>query len=113
MPVRVFTHPLRLDGTGSVTTVEQWTDMQAQQLGVAAVATVLGERELAPDFGMPDPIAAGLETEAVAAAVDTADPDLVLESVTITGPVNNRQIGMLSVGWKPDADDDGGDDGWM
>lgn len=54
--MRVLAHPFRLDGSGAFATVTQGSAAQAQQIGVAVVSTTLGGRDLAPDFGIFDPV---------------------------------------------------------
>lgn len=106
MAFRVFSHPFRLDGSGAVATVEQWSERQAQEVGLAVVATVVGERPLAPLFGISDPIIAGVEYEQVAAAVDLCEPDLQLVDATIDGPTDSRQVVALTVAWRTDDEED-------
>ena len=106
MAFRVFAHPFKLDADGAVATVEQWSANQAQQVGVAIVSTRIGERPLAPLFGITDPIIAGVEYDQIAAAVDLCEPDLELVDATIDGPTNSRQVVALTVAWRTDTNQD-------
>lgn len=106
MAFRVFSHPFRLDGSGAVATVEQWSLQQAQEVGAAIVATTIGERVLAPVFGITDPVIAGVEYDQVAAAVDLCEPDLQLLSATFDGPTDSRQVVTLTVAWRTDDQED-------
>jgi hypothetical protein len=107
MALRVFSHPFRLDGNGAVATVEQWSDQQAQQVGLAICATTIGERPLAPLFGISDPVGAGVEYDALAAAVDVCEPDLLLVGADIDGPdTDGRQTVTVTVAWRTDDTED-------
>ena len=107
MALRVFAHPLRLDGSGNIATVEQWSDQQAQQVGLAIAATTIGERPLAALFGITDPIGtAGVEYDALAAAVDVCEPDLELVDATFGGPTDGRQAITMTVAWRTDDEQD-------
>lgn len=98
MAVRVFAHPLRLDGDGQIATVEQGSNDQAQQLAIGIVSTFLGERLLAPDFGIFDPVAVGTSTAEVTAAVDLCEPDLTVLGVEVT-QTGGRQAVDVTVAW--------------
>jgi len=102
--MRVFAHPLRLDGDGAFTTVEQGSDRQAQQLAIGIVSTFLGERPLAPDFGIFDPVAVGVSRAEVVAAIDLAEPDLTVVDVTVADTQDLTQRVAVTVAW-----DDGED----
>jgi hypothetical protein len=96
--MRVLAHPLRLDGSGSIATIDQGSTMQAAQLAQAVVSTVTGERELAPDFGIPDPTGVGVSAETLLAAMAVCEPDLTLVEVEIAGA--EQQDVTLTVAWE-------------
>ncbi|MEZ5119655.1 MAG: hypothetical protein R2686_07105 [Candidatus Nanopelagicales bacterium] len=97
--MRVFAHPLRLDDNGAFATVEQHSLTQAQHLAVGIVSTFVGERPLAPDFGIFDPVAVGTTEAEINAAVDLCEPDLTVLGVDIAGPTDARQSVTVTVGW--------------
>lgn len=93
--MRVFAHPLRIDAGGSFATVEQGGTAQAGQLAKAVVATFVGERPLAPDFGIPDPTGKGVGADSIIAAMGICEPDLEVVGAEIDGccdvlPVKQR-----------------------
>ena len=96
--MRVLAHPFRLDGSGSFATVPQGSPAQAQQVAVAVVSTILGERDLAPDFGIFDPVAVGLSSAEVVAAMAICEPDLTVTGVDIS-QLGDRQSVSVSVVW--------------
>ena len=102
--MNVLAHPFRLDGNGSFAVVEQGSVAQAQQLAVAIHATFVGERELAPDFGVVDPVGTGITDGEVRAAVALGEPDLTVLDVTITGPTDARQQVAVTVAWAEEED---------
>lgn len=96
--MRVLAHPFRLDGSGAVATVEQGSLIHAAQLAQAVVATVVGERELAPDFGIPDPTGRGVSVEGIVAAIGICEPDLTVVSVEVDG--GEQQDVSITVAWE-------------
>lgn len=98
--MRVFAHPLRLDGSGSIATVEQWSVAEAAQCALAVVATVVGERPMAPQFGIPDPAGVGVDADTLSASIGISEPDLVVTEVDIIGPgADGRQTVTMQVAW--------------
>lgn len=96
--MRVFAHPLRIDNDGAFATVEQGSVRQAQQLAIGIVSTTIGERPLAPDFGIFDPVAVGTSRAEIIAAVDLCEPDLRVVDVAITQD-EGRQDVAVTVAW--------------
>ena len=101
--MRVFAHPLRLDGDGHIATVEQGSAVHAQQLTIAIVSTHLGERALAPDFGIFDPVAVGTSRAEIVAAVDLCEPDLMVTGVEFS-QTEGRQAVSVTVAWDEGED---------
>ena len=101
--MRVFSHPLRLDGDGQMATVEQGSDRHAQQLAIGIVSTFLTERPLAPDFGIFDPVAVGTSRAEIAAAVDLCEPDLRVVDTAIR-TTDGRQTVTVTVAWRNDEE---------
>lgn len=96
--MRVFSHPLRLDGSGSVSTIEQGSLLHAAQLAQAVASTVAGERALAPDFGIPDPTGVGVSAESLVAAMSVCVPDVSLIDVETAG--GEEQSVTMTVAWE-------------
>ena len=97
--MRVFSHPLRLDGSGSFATVVQGSTQHAGQCAAAVCSTIIGERTLAPQFGVTDPIGVGVNPDELAAALSICEPDIDLIGVEIdTGP-GNQQTVTVTVAW--------------
>ena len=102
--MNVLAHPLRLDGNGSFAVVQQGGVAQAQQLAVGIVSTHLGERPLAPDFGIFDPVAVGTSRAEIVAAVDLCEPDLTVTGVEIVQVEDTQQVS-VTVAWDIDGED--------
>lgn len=102
--MRVFAHPLRLDSEGQMATVEQGSTRQAQDLAIAIVSTFVGERALAPDFGIFDPVAVGTSSAEVTAAVDLCEPDLTVTGVDVSQS-DGRQHVNVTVAWDDQGED--------
>lgn len=102
--MRVISHPFRLDGNGAVATVEQWSDAQCQQVTQAIVATVRGERALAPVFGLADPVGRTLSPDEVRAAVEMCEPDIRVTGVKVAEPVGGRVSVTVASLWRADEE---------
>lgn len=95
--MRVLAFPLRIE-SGAFSTVEQGSGVQAQQLAQMIVGTILRERELAPDFGVFDPVGVGVSKAEMVAAVDLCEPDLRVTDVSVA-QTGGRQDVRVSVVW--------------
>jgi hypothetical protein len=100
--MRVLAHPFRLDSSGRVATVEQWSGAQRDQLVLAIVSTCRGERTLAPVFGIADPVGRVLGADEVRAAVELCEPDIRVTGVEVTGPTGSRVGVKVSTVWRAD-----------
>ena len=97
--MRVLSHPFRVDSNGRVVTVEQYSGRQAAELAGAVVATVAGERGLAPSYGLTDPSGGGVDGEQVAGLIELCEPDLAVVSVDVTGDGSGYVTVKTNVEW--------------
>ena len=102
--MRVLAHPFRLDGSGSVASVEQWGTAQLQQLVAAIVSTSVGERPLAPLFGITDPAGRIVSADEVRAAVELCEPDIRVVSASASDPVLGVQSVRVEAVWADDEE---------
>lgn len=89
MATPLIAYPFRLSASGDVVTVEEGTDEQYAQEIAVGVLTRRGERPLAPDFGIADPVFVGFDEEALLLQIDLFGPPVDITSVEVT-PVNDR-----------------------
>lgn len=74
MGAPIFSFPFRLTAAGTVATVDQDSDQaHAEQIAVLC-STIVGERPLAPNFGIPDPAFTGIRPGVIAAQVAANGP---------------------------------------
>jgi hypothetical protein len=93
-------HPFRLDSAGAVAVVPQGGARQALEVVRHIVACRVGERPLAPDWGLADPLADGVDESDVRAAIDLCEPDIVVSGVTLTpGGADNLDI-LIDAAWR-------------
>lgn len=79
----ILSFPFRLNGNGTVATVEQGSDQaNAEQLAVL-LTTIQGERPLALGFGLPDPAFSGIAPGVISAQVAKWGPNVSLASITV------------------------------
>ncbi len=97
--MRVISHPFRLDSNGRVVTAPQYSGRQAAELAGAVVATVAGERGLAPAYGLPDPVGRGVHGEEVASIIETCEPDLAVIAVDLAGDAGGYITVKTNVEW--------------
>lgn len=80
-----FSHPFRFGTSGAVATVDDRSDAGIAQDIAALVLTHLGERVLAPSFGIPDPAFSDIEPSQLAAAMSVYGPDVPLRGIEVKG----------------------------
>lgn len=96
--MRAMSHPLRLDGSGAVVTIDDGSDRQAAELAGVVTATGAGERGLAPEYGLADPTATGVSQDTIAAAIARCEPELIVAAATVTGTDTTATV-QMSVAW--------------
>lgn len=82
--MRLLAHPFRLSPAGAAVTVEDGSDESDAQAIAVLVSTRLGERGLAPDYGVDDPVFGDLEPADIAAGLAEFGPPLTITDVDIT-----------------------------
>ena len=81
MPGPVISQPFRLDASGHVVTVAQGSAAgNAEEIAVLC-STVIGERPLAPGYGVTDPAFRGLVAGQIAAQVAAYGPRVSIRGV--------------------------------
>lgn len=99
--MRVISHPFRLDSAGNVVTIDAGSPRQAAELAGHVVACQVGERPLAPAYGLPDPSGQELDAAVVEAAVQLCEPDLTVTSASVSPPdATGRVTVAVNVVWK-------------
>jgi hypothetical protein len=79
---QVLSYPFRVGPGGQIATVEQGSPQANGELLEVLVLTHLGERPLAPGFGITDPLFSTVEPTEISAGVAAYGPDVKLEAVT-------------------------------
>lgn len=74
--------PLRLDGSGSLAVVDDFSDAAVRQLARAVVGTRPGERPLAPAYGTPDPTD-DADPGVIGALITMCEPEVAVHSVIV------------------------------
>lgn len=94
----VLSFPFRLDRQGHVSTTERGSDAEVDEALAALVMTVIGERPMAPEFGVPDPAFTGLSLSDVTAGVQAYGPEGV-EVVAVTTETMSETTARTTVEW--------------
>lgn len=89
--MRVISFPFRLDGTGSVATVEQDSDVEVEEQIALAVLTKTGERIQVPTFGIADPAFSGFQAGALQRHLLDFGPNVTIQTVNTTPTVDGRE----------------------
>ena len=94
--MRVIAHPFRLDSSGAVVTIPDETERYAAQLAGVVAATTVGERPLAPTYGMLDPTATPLSLSVIAATINNCEPDVTVtySSSSLAGTSAQVRLGV-------------------
>lgn len=95
----MFSHPLRLDSSGAIVTVDDNSPQAAAEIAAHVIATAHGERPLAPGYGLPDPVVQGVNPAAVSAAIALCEPDLTVGSVRVSDVDGTRVRISVDVEW--------------
>lgn len=82
--MRLMSHPLRLDADGQIVTIEDGSKRHAAELAGIVLNTYAGERPLAPEYGIQDPIGGNVSAETLAAAVTRSEPELNVTAIDLT-----------------------------
>lgn len=79
----IFSFPFRLTPNGVVATVDQDSDQAHAERIAVLCSTIIGERPLAPNFGIPDPAFSGIKPGVIAAQVAAVGPaGVTIKTVT-------------------------------
>jgi hypothetical protein len=89
--VRVISFPFRLDGTGSVATVEQDSDVEVEEQIALATLTRTGERIQVPTFGIADPVFSGFQAGALQRHLIDFGPHVTIKAMNINPTVDGRE----------------------
>lgn len=81
--MNLISHPFRLAPNGQVATVEQGSDEAAAELIAALLLTHVGERPLAPGFGVTDMVGRGLDESELAAGIAMFGPDVTITDIDV------------------------------
>lgn len=92
-------HPFRLDSAGSAAVIPQSGERHAVEIVRHIVACRIGERPLAPVWGISDPVAGGVDEADIRAAVSRCEPDIVISGVTLTPEGNTLDI-VIDAAWR-------------
>lgn len=93
--MRALSHPLRFDVDGSLATVDEGSARHAGELAGIVASTVMGERSLAPSYG----VHVGMDAAAVAAAVSRCEPELSVVDVRAVVDEFGRSLVAIDVEW--------------
>lgn len=85
----ILSYPFRLNAQGTAATTGYGTDQEIDEAIAVLVLTQIGERPLAPEFGVPDPAFAGLHVGDVQTGLDTFGPAGIQVSDVVLTPVSS------------------------
>ena len=93
-------HPFRIDSGGGAAIVPQGGARQALEVVRHVVACRVGERPLAPEWGVSDPLADGIDEDDVVAAIDLCEPDIAVAGVTLRPGEGNALDIVIDAAWR-------------
>lgn len=94
---RLISFPFRLDGTGSVASVEQDTDPEIEEQIAIAALTRPGERITVPTFGIADPAFQRLQLAALQKHLLDFGPNVAVAAVDVQLLPDDRE--QVSIRW--------------
>lgn len=80
---QILSFPFRFTPTGDVATVDQGGEQANREQIAVLCLTVLGERPLAPSFGISDPMFSVVEPSEVVAGITEHGPDVEVLDVRV------------------------------
>lgn len=93
-------HPFRLDSAGSAAIIPQGGKRHAVEVVRHIVSCRIGERPLAPVWGLADPLADGVDEADIRAAIDLCEPDIVVSGVTLTQSTTQDLDIVIDAAWR-------------
>ena len=93
-------HPFRLDSAGSAAIIPQGGKRHAVEVVRHIVSCRVGERPLAPVWGLADPLADGVDGADIRAAIDLCEPDIVVSGVTLTQSTTQDLDIVIDAAWR-------------
>lgn len=100
----VLSFPFRLTPTGAAATVGYRTVTEIDEAIALLTLTQLGERPMAPDFGVPDPAFHGIHTGDVQVGLNDHGPAGITVYTITTTPVSET-LSRAVIQWARDADE--------
>ncbi|QFG14839.1 baseplate wedge protein [Arthrobacter phage Lymara] len=112
MATGVLSFPFKLQADGTAATAGYGTDQETEEAIAVLVLTHIGERQMQPMFGVPDPAFSGLGAGDIQVGLDQYGPaGITVQSVT-TEPVDGTdQIVRAKVAWTRTSDGTGTNNG--
>ena len=94
-------HPFRLDSAGGAAIIRQGTKRHAIEVVRHVVSCRVGERPLAPEWGLADPLADGVDDADIEAAIALCEPDIAVSGVTITEDPKTQTLDIvIDAAWR-------------
>lgn len=90
----MISHPMRLDSTGAVVTMDDDSDRAAAELAGHVLSTRTGERPLAPGYGLLE-----VDPATVAGSVAFCEPEIRLSAVAVSEAGPGRVGIRVDVEW--------------
>ena len=96
-----LSHPFRLDSAGSAAVIPQGGQRHASEVVRHIVSCRVGERPLAPVWGISDSLADGVDEADIRAAIDLCEPDIAVSGVTLTqAPTSQTLDIVIDAAWR-------------
>lgn len=100
----VLSFPFRLNPSGVAATVGYGTDAEISEAIAVLTLTQLGERPMAPDFGVPDPAFHGIHTGDIQVGLNDHGPVGVTITSIDTIPATET-LSRATIHWSRDTDE--------
>lgn len=94
-----LSHPFRLSSDGTLATLTDGSAAHAGQLAGHVLSTTVGERPLAPGFGLVDPAGGQVDAALVAATLTACTPELAVDAITVSQTPDGLVDITVAVDW--------------
>lgn len=97
--MQLISHPMRLDSAGAVVSIPDDSARAAAELAGHVVSCLLGERPLAPIYGVQEAAMSGVSATVVASAIALCEPEITVTAISVTDTAMDRVRVQVDVEW--------------
>ncbi|MBI1377257.1 MAG: hypothetical protein GC157_07225 [Frankiales bacterium] len=95
----MISHPMRLDSAGAIVTIDDHSARAAAEMAGHVVSCLVGERALAPLYGIHEPVPGRLSVDVIAGAIAVCEPEITATRIEVAPADGGRVRVQVDVEW--------------